>query len=299
MAVFDLPDINIPAYARFYNFIETKKRFNSNYDIVWSFQYKLPSTSLSGNQWPLTQMGFTTFLTTLTAPTSSLPGQFLGDSASLSGVPLYTEGSDVVFTEGSQDILVNDATLSGNIVKIAFDTTGLYALSGSYNRPGVSYLNSLGYGRGGEAFIIRDFNNNVLCNVPLSTMNTTFSSLSTDDFRTLRFRYANLGRTLHIDYRDATTTTYSPLTTFDLGFRLANFDDLDNVYCGFSFCTPLSDGAGPGAGREALSAGNFFLKDFHIEGYQGGTILTQTLTSQPLSSNPNTSITTVTNITAA
>jgi hypothetical protein len=301
MAVFDLPEINIPSYARFYNFIETKQRFNSNYDIVWSFQYKLPSTSLSGNQWPLTQLGFTTFLTTLTAPTSSLPGQFLGDSDSslLSGIELYTEGSDVVFTEGSDAILVSDQTLSGNIVKIAFDTTGLYALSGLNNRPGVSYPDTLGYGKGGEAFIIRDFNNNVLCNVGLSTMNTGFSSLSTDNFRTLRFRYANLGRTLHIDYRDATTTTYSPVTTFNLGYRLANFDDLDNVYCGFSFCTPLSDGAGPGAGREALSAGPFFLKDFHIEGYQGGTVLTQTITSEPLSSNPNTSITTVTNITAA
>ena len=299
MAVFDLPEINIPSYARFYNFIETKKRFNSNYDIVWSFQYKLPSTSLSGD-FKQTQLGFTTFLTTLTAPTSSLPGQFLGDSASslLSGTNLFTEGSDVVFTEGSDSILVNEATLSGNIVKIAFDTTGLYALSGRDNRPGVSYLDSLGYERGGEAFIIRDFDNNVLCNVGLSTMNTGFSSLSAEDFRTLRFRYANLGRTLHIDYRDATTTIYSPVTTFNLGYRLANFDDLENVYCGFSFCTPLSDGAGPGAGREALSAGSFFLKNFHIEGYSGSTVLTQTITSAALSSNPNTNTTTVTNVTA-
>tara|TARA_R110001583_G_scaffold82079_2_gene218209 strand:- start:1155 stop:2045 length:891 start_codon:yes stop_codon:yes gene_type:complete len=295
MAVFDLPEIDLPAYARFYNFIETKKSFNSNYDIVWSFQYKLPSTSLSGSAWPKTQAGFTTFLTTLTSPTSSLPGQYLGDSDSslLSGVELFTQSSNVVFTEGSTAILVSQAALSGNIVKIAFDTTGLYALSGRNNRTGVSYYNTHP-----QAFIIRDFNNNVVCNVPLSTMNTTFSSLSTDEFRTLRFRYANIGRKLHIDFRESTTTTFTPLTTFNLGYSIGNFDDLDNVYCGFSYCTPISDGGGPGVGGEALSAGPFFLKDFHIEGFQGGTVLTETLTSEPLSSNPNTNTTTVTQITA-
>ena len=298
MAVFDLPEIDIPAYARFYNFIETKQRFNSNYDIVWSFQYKLPSTSLSGSAWPTTQVGFTTFLTTLTAPTSSLPGQYLGDSdpfvLSAIGGALITEGGDVIFTETSTPLVVDSTTLSGHIVKIAFDTTGLYALSGKAGRPGVSYYNTHP-----QALIIRDFRNKVLCNVPLSSMNTAFSSLSTDAFRTLRFRYANLGRTLYIDFRESTTTTFTPVTSFNLGYTIANFDELDNVYCGFSYCTPLSDGAGPGAGGEALSAGPFFLKDFHIEGYQGGTVLTQTLTSEPLSSNPNTSTTTVTNITAA
>jgi len=298
MAVFDLPEIDIPAYARFYNFIETKQRFNSNYDIVWSFQYKLPSTSLSGSAWPKTQVGFTTFLTTLTAPISSLPGQYLGDSdpfvLSAIGGSLLTEGGDVIFTEGASPLVVDSTTLSGHIVKIAFDTTGLYALSGKAGRPGVSYYNTHP-----QALIIRDFRNKVLCNVPLASMNTAFSSLSTDAFRTLRFRYANLGRTLYIDFRESTTTTFTPVTSFNLGYTIANFDELDNVYCGFSYCTPLSDGAGPGVGGEALSAGPFFLKDFHIEGYQGGTVLTQTLTSEPLSSNPNTSTTTVTNITAA
>jgi len=298
MAVFDLSEINLPAYARFYNFIETKKRFNSNYDIVWSFQYKLPSTSLSGNAWPKTQVGFTTFLTTLTSPISSLPGQYLGDSdpfvlSGAKGSDITTEGGTVIFDESSEALVIDSTTLSGHIVKIAFDTTGLYALSGKAGRPGVSYYNTHP-----QALIIRDFRDNVLCNVPLSSMNTAFSSLSTDDFRTLRFRYANLGRKLHIDFRESTTTLFTPVTSFNLGYTITNFDELDNVYCGFSFCTPLSNGAGPGAGGVALSAGNFFLKDFHIEGYQGGSVLTETITSQPLTSNPNTNITTVTNVTA-
>ena len=36
-------DIVLPNSARYYTFLETKKRYNSNYDIVWSFQYKLPA----------------------------------------------------------------------------------------------------------------------------------------------------------------------------------------------------------------------------------------------------------------
>tara|TARA_R100001163_G_C5040142_1_gene178470 strand:- start:174 stop:1073 length:900 start_codon:yes stop_codon:yes gene_type:complete len=295
MAVFDLPEINLPGYARFYNFADTTKKFNSNYDIVWSFQYKIPSTSFDA---PNTtsknyQAGFTTFLTTLTSPTSSLPGQYLGDSdpSVLSGTALHTEGGDVVFTEGSDAILVNSTAVSGQLLKIAFDTTGLYAVSGRSNRPGVSLHNVHR-----EAFIIRDYQDRVLCNVPLSTCGTTFSAISSEEFRTLRFRYVNLGRKLHIDFRDSNTTSYTKLTTFDLGYRVANFDNLDNVFCGFSYCTPISSSRGTNS--SAASANAFFLKEFTAEGFIGGTVTTQTITSEALSSNPNNNVTTVTNVSA-
>ena len=65
MARFFPADIQLPADARYYSFVETEKRFNSNYDITWSFQYKLPSAGLSGHSWPRHQVGFATFLTTL------------------------------------------------------------------------------------------------------------------------------------------------------------------------------------------------------------------------------------------
>jgi hypothetical protein len=295
MAVFDLPEINLPGYARFYNFADTTKKFNSNYDIVWSFQYKIPSTSFDA---PNTtsknyQAGFTTFLTTLTSPTSSLPGQYLGDSDPflLSGTPLFTEGGDIILTEDSNVILVDSTTLSGHIFKVAFDTTGLYAMSGRGNRPGVSFYNIHR-----EALIIRDYRDRVLCNVPLSTLGTTFSAISSEEFRTLRFRYVNLGQKLYIDFRDSNTTTYTELTCFNLGYRIANFSNLDNVFCGFSYCTPISSSRGTNS--SAASANAFFLKEFTAEGYIGGTVTTETLTSQTLSSNPNNNVTTVTNVSA-
>ena len=139
---------------------------------------------------------------------------------------------------------------------------------------------------------LRDFNNNVVVNEHLSSISTSFSTLSTNTFRTLRFRYVNLGQKLYIDYHDSDTTTYSSLTTIDLGFRFDNYSNLDNIYCGFSFTTPVSTTA------VDLSAKEFFLRNFHTEGYVGYTILTETVTSEEIPVNPNTTRTTVDNITA-
>jgi len=292
-------EIHLPPDARSYSFVDTSRAFNSNYDIIWSFQYKLPASSLSGSKWPMNQLGFTTFLTTLTSPTSSLPGQYLGDSD-----PIVLSASDVsdILTEGldtaDTQLVVDSTTLSGTLVKIAFDTTGFYALCGRNNRQGVLMPET-----NPQSFIVRDFRNEVVSNTPLTAMAPTFS-LSTDTYNTLRFRYVNMGRTLHVDFRDSTTTTYSPLTTLKLGYRLANFSDLGNLYVGFSFCTPVcGDGNvdAPWAGYSQLSSGPFFLKDFTAEGFVGSTVTTETLTSAELSAgfaaNPNTSYTTVTNIT--
>ena len=54
-------DIKLPDQARYYTFIETSKRFNSNYDITWSFEYKLPETSIPNNN--NYELGFSTFIT--------------------------------------------------------------------------------------------------------------------------------------------------------------------------------------------------------------------------------------------
>ena len=287
-------DINLPSNARYYTFVEEKKKFNSNYDITWSFQYKIPSSSIehstdTGND--LYQLGFATFLTTLSSPISSLPGQYIGDTdpaRALSGGKLFTEGGNAMITTQEEEfIIVEERVLSGTLVKIAFDTTGRYALSGRDSRPGIEpeYLHR-------EALVVRDYNSDVVLNTPLSTMSTTFSSLSTDNFRTLRFRYANLGRKLYIDFRDTTTTTYSTLTTVNLGYRLQDFSNLDNIYCGFAFTTPVD------STNESLCATQFFLKNFHVEGYEGYEVLTETVTSAQIPVSPNTNYSTVTNITA-
>ena len=280
-------DITLPNSARYYTFVETTKKFNSNYDITWSFQYKLPQTSITDSS--NYEFGFTTFLTNLSSPLSSLPGQYLGDQDPefiLSGHALYTETPESLKTQSDSTILIESAMLSGMLVKIAFDSTGLYALTGRDDRPGV---NRTQLHR--QALVIRDFEHNVKVNAPLSSISTSFSTLSTDTYRTLRFRYINLGRTLNIDIRESDTTTYTLLTSIYLGFRLDNVANLDNIYCGFSLCTPIS------TTDTTLSAGNFFLRDFQIEGYEGSQVLTETVVTSGLEVNPNEIYTTVSDIT--
>ena len=289
-------DISLPTDARYYSFIETKRKYNSNYDIIWSFQYKIPET-INANSDVLNieepekyQLGFATFLTTLSSPISALPGQYLGDSDPawiLSGGKLTTEDDKSITTEDGTFIEVESRLLSGTLIKIAFDTTGLYGIEGRDSRTGVNVDS-----RKKEALILRDFNNNVVVNEHLSSISTSFSTLSTDTFRTLRFRYVNLGQKLFIDYHDSDTTTFTTLTTIDLGFRLENYSNLDDIYCGFSFTTPVSTTA------VDLSAKEFFLRNFHTEGYVGYSILTETITSAEIPVNPNTVTSTVSDITA-
>jgi len=286
-------DVILPTNARFYTFVETNKKFNSNYDITWSFQYKLPQTSFPPSVHDDTyELGFSTFLTNLSSPLSSLPGQYLGDQDPeyiLSAYALETETPEPLKTEADSTLLIEGAVLSGMLVKIAFDSTGLYALTGRDDRPGV---NRTQLHR--QALVIRDFEHNIKANTPLASLSTSFSTLSTDTYRTLRFRYVNLGRTLHIDVRESDTTTYTLLTSVNLGFRLANVSNLDNIYCGFSFCTPISTDH-----TTALSADRFFLRDFQVEGYVGSEVLTETVTTTGFEVNPNQIYTTVSNVTAS
>ena len=188
-------DISLPALARYYTFIEIGKSFNSNYDITWSFQYRLPSTSFDPDtEFYNYELGFSTFLTNLPRPLSCLPGQYLGDQDPefvLSANALLTEGSEVLKTEGDSTILIEGSVLSGMLVKVAFDSTGMYALSGRDERPGVRRRELLR-----ESIVARDFQHNVIAYNHLSSLSTTFSTISTDTYRTLRFRYANLGKTL-------------------------------------------------------------------------------------------------------
>jgi|TARA_R110001583_G_scaffold46172_6_gene145105 hypothetical protein len=288
--------VTLPDNARYYNFVETTKSFNSNYDITWSFSYYFPASSIqSHNNY---QLGFATFLTSLSSTLSALPGQYLGGQDPAIWLnSLNTEAGEALLTEGSEIVRLENFELSGILVKVAFDSTGLYALtgrtgqwapSGDGRRSGVGLETDCFR----EALVVRDFKHNVVANAPLSTMSTTFSTLSTDTYRTLRFRYINLGKKLHIDVRESDTTTYSLLTTVNLNFSIADLGNQDNIYVGFSLCTPISTES------YALSAGNLYLRNFHIEGYENDTVLTETVTTPMLSVVSNDPTTTVSNITA-
>ena len=290
-------DISLPALARYYTFVEVEKSFNSNYDITWSFQYKLPSTSFDEDVKFLDyELGFSTFLTNLPSPISSLPGQYLGDQDPefvLSANALLTEASDILKTQDDSTILLEGAILSGMLVKVAFDSTGKYALTGRDRRPGVKPHQVLR-----EAFVARDFQHNLLAYNHLSSIQTTFSTISTDTYRTVRFRYVDLGRTLYIDYHGSNSTEYTLLTAINLGTRYRTLSNIENIYCGFAFSTPISSTTPAADGGYSLSAKDFFLRNFHVEGYEGAEVLTEKILTPELPFIPNTPTTTVTNITA-
>ena len=299
-------DITLPELARYYTFVEVGKSFNSNYDITWSFQYKLPSTSFGDTaKFDNYQLGFSTFLTNLPDPLSCLPGQYLGDQDPefiLSAHALLTEeytkafalsSSEPLKTESDSTLLLEGAVLSGMLIKVAFDSTGKYALTGRDDRPGVKPHQLLR-----ESIVTRDFLHNVIVNNHLSSISTTFSTISTDTYRTLRFRYANLGQTLFIDSRESDTTTYTLLTAIKLGTRYSTLSNIENIYCGFAFSTPISANNATTDAAYELSAKDFFLRNFHVEGYEGREVLTETIRTPSLSTVPNTPFTTVTNITA-
>ena len=179
------------------------------------------------------------------------------------------------------------------LVKVGFDSTGRYALTGRDDRPGVKPNQLLR-----ESIVVRDYLHNVLAYNHLSSISTSFSTISTDTYRTLRFRYVNLGRTLYIDSRDSNTTTYTLLTAIDMGSRYSTLSNLDNIYCGFAFSTPISSTTPAAAGGYSLSAKDFFLRDFHVEGYEGSKVLTETVLTPSLCTLPDKPYTTVSNITA-
>lgn len=279
-------EILLPSDARYYQFVETDLSYNSNYDIVWSLQFKLPGDNAYNSNY---EYAFGTFLTSLTGELSALPGQYVGDSDPLliSGqTQLLTEQTptSAITTEGEIDIAVDSTTLSGQLIKVVFDSTGLYGLSGRDGRSGVGEhqikKNSIS---------IRDYFHDLVFYEHLSAFSPTFS-LTSDEFQTLRVRYANLGTKISIDKK--VDTKYQTLTTIELPFRLKEFNNLDNVFVGYSFSTPIS------TQTPVLSVGDFFLKNAHIEGLETSEVLTQTITSAPLNFNPNTSFTTVSNVTA-
>jgi hypothetical protein len=279
-------DILLPSDARYYQFVETDLSYNSNYDIVWSLQFKLPGDNVYNSNY---EYAFGTFLTSLTGELSALPGQYVGDTDPLlvaGQESLITEQSPTssITTQGGINLVIDSTTLSGQLIKVVFDSTGMYGLSGRDGRDGVGEhqikKNSL---------CIRDFSHDLVFYEHLSAFSPTFS-LTSDEFQTLRVRYANLGTKISIDKK--ISNKYQTLTTVELPFRLKEFNNLDNIYVGYSFSTPIS------TQNTALSVGNFFVKNAHIEGLETTEVLTQTVTSAPLKFNPNKSFTTVSSINA-
>lgn len=257
-------DIVLPANAKYYSYVADDYLFNSNYEITWSFQYLL------SNFTPQSQYGLSTFLTVSAGSYVSLPGQYLGGNDTLdtlSATSLLSEASVVLITESGETLIVNQGVVAGIIMHIAFDSTGLFAVSGT-QRPGISPQNAKK-----NALVIRDYNSNVIVNEHLSAISSNFS-LTSNEFTVLRFRYSNIGQKLFIDYRPVSVTDFTNLTSINLSYRIVGFQNTDGIYTGFSYCSPISTTAAN------LSASLLF-RNYHVEGVNR-PITTKTLSSTPL-----------------
>lgn len=180
------------------------------------------------------QYGLCTFLTTLTStPLSALPGQYIG------------------------------TYIPNNIISIGFDTTGLFALS-SIIRPGVN-INKIKT----TSLVVRNSSYEVIYNESLSS--TGFNFYNTD--QVIRCRYSNPQQSLFIDYKLTTDKDYINIATIPLSISIPNNQNLNNVYTGFSFCSPIS--------TSSTNTASMIVYNFHTDGVINNTY-TETITSAPL-----------------
>jgi hypothetical protein len=202
--------------------------YNANYDIIWSFDY-----SLSGNN--TSQGSFTTFL-------------FDGLSSFGGGAPgpggaYYSAGE---YLSGGNTLII--PSLSGAILGINFDTTGLFSLSSpTVNGVTTTIPNSLSIRYGQTNF-------DYLTSISLTSLYTDFDLLlSAQEYNRLRFRLTDIGQTLKVDYK--ISNNFTEILTIPVNL---NITDYTTYKVGIGYTSPVSGAAA----TQAI----FSIRDFHVEG---------------------------------
>lgn len=227
--------------------------FNALHDITWSFQY-----SLCGP--PNSTGGFTTFLYDATTPMLTGGGVRSGlcygpyvvtddllisptqeDKVSLADPDF---NGYVIISTGVNNFIIQNG-LSGAIMGVGFDSTGLFAARKRGMLSGLTEAlhNSITL-RSGDEFVFQN------------AIQPDFNILeNTEVYRTLRFNLTDLGQTLRVHMKNISTGKYDLLTSFDTGLLFT-----DNKMCkiGVSFASPVS------ASYKACLK----IKDFHYHGTQ-------------------------------
>lgn len=242
------PDTLIPLDAKYFGIVDTETPYSTASEIVWSFSFALTGT----------EHGFSTFLT-----------------PSWADIGITTEG----YPGHRLSYLYSTANSIGKLC-IAFDTTGLFALSstdGSYTGATLSQINP-------NSLIIRDSFDNLLYNEPISSLDSSFFlTSSVPNWQTLRFRLTDLGRLLYIDklfgknYKNILTL---PISTF-------NYLNYPIMYCGFTFVSPVSS---------LLSPSTFWIKNFHSHGKDEHEPTEEIISTVSIYPNQNTTFSTISNI---
>lgn len=239
-------DVLLPINSKFYGFVDPKIAYNAHWDISWSFTFALTGS----------EHAFCTYLTTNPYPNNKIPGQYLGYLGSNSFI--LNENNDIIMSENNEDILYDDSSNSSTyekngIISIAFDTTGFFALS-SQDNVGVGMSNTKK-----NSLIVRDFDNNVIFNQSLSSLDPSFVISSTNKlYQTLRFRFSNSGKMLYID-KKTENVDYIELASIPIKY---NVDLISTLYPAFTFCSPISS--------NSIQPSTLFLRNFHTSGCING-----------------------------
>jgi hypothetical protein len=247
-------DVTLPANAKYIAFVDEKKSYNPNYDIIWSFQY-----AITGSNNPLfkRECAFATFLTISTPSVSAIPGHYLGYSGNVPlSAFLLDENGDYILSEDNERIILEGNSENEGLIGlcIAFDTSGLFALSSS-SRPGVGLTNIKR-----NSLIIRDINDNITLYEELSNIDPAFTILSSSKvYKTLRFKYTNTDK-LTIDYKLDGSNTFVELTSVNIN---SNPDSISFLRPGFSYSSPVSSTFNIGT--------PLYLKNFHVQGTENLT----------------------------
>lgn len=241
------PDVLLPVDSKYY-YYRSSNTYNSNYDIVWSIKYQLSGDVTK-------QAGIVSFITPATNTLSVIPGHYLCTQSQAQS------GNSIVSLKTSTSSFTARPL---NLVSIAIDTTGYYALSTTL-RSGVG-TNLLS----ANSLIVRDYYNNIIYRSPLSGIGFELTTQP----QTIRYRYSNAAQTLTIDYRDGDKTDYTNMASIDIPFRIMNDSNADNVSTGFAFCSPLSTNV-------TNQYMNMILNNYHVQGTSNNTSVT-IITSAPI-----------------
>jgi hypothetical protein len=229
--------------------------YNANYDIVWSFDY-----TLSGSG----QGSFTTFL--FDGGVQTLTGGGIGKGGAYCNIDNITVNSAFTTVDG----------VSGAILGINFDTTGIFALSGN-GVAGISAsdINSISIRSGQSALF------GLLTSVAISSVDTEFNLKTGEGFNRLRFRLTDIGQTIIVS-RQSTTGKFVDILSTPTNLTI-NDDTLYKI--GIGYTSPVS-----GASSTKCK---FAIRNAHFEGktdsptYNYSTAPINLLPAYPLSAFNN------------
>jgi hypothetical protein len=251
------PDILLPNTAKYIYLRDRNISYNSDFDITWSFALKLSTTN------SLAQGLVCTGLTPSLAPEPDInPGHFgcmtPNNLSLINSVSVISAGS---ITQRSPF----------NVISIAFDTTGYFAVSTLNRNEGIQFASALP-----NSIVIRDITNRVIFNtnsIVSAGIDALGNWIKNQDL-ILRINYSNSRQEVNISYRPLSSISFTSAATVKLDYTIVKPNNAINLFPFISFCSPIS----------TTQTANYalLLSSFHYDGITSSTAV-ETITSATLS----------------